>query len=93
MSLHRLKTLYCIAVIALGIILAVVGGIVGWIAAILILGGALPGWGVAERIFLAQAFDQAATFLEGLQLAGGASQQPDPIPQASHSQTRHSDQG
>ena len=44
MSLARLKTLYCIAVMAAGIILAARAGFIGWLAAILILSCALPAW-------------------------------------------------
>lgn len=46
MSLARLKTLYCIAVMAVGTLLAFFGGVVGWLAAVLILSSALPAWRV-----------------------------------------------
>lgn len=85
MSLRRIKTLYCLAVIAIGVLLAALGGWVGWLAAVLVLGGALPGWKAVERTFLAQALCQAATFLEGLRRADEASQPLDPAPQVSHS--------
>ena len=42
MSLRRITTLYCIAVIAIGVLLATLGGFVGWLAAMLVMGGALP---------------------------------------------------
>lgn len=42
MSFRRIKTLYCLAVIAIGVLLAALGGWIGWIAAVLVLGGALP---------------------------------------------------
>lgn len=44
MSLARLKTLYCIAVMAVGTLLAFFGGVVGWLAAVIILSSALPAW-------------------------------------------------
>ena len=44
MPLARLKTLYCIAAMAIGTLLAVLGGFVGWLAAVLILASALPAW-------------------------------------------------
>lgn len=44
MSLGQLKTLYCIAVMAIGTLLAFFGGIIGWLAAVLILTSALPAW-------------------------------------------------
>lgn len=42
MSLHKAKTLYCIAIIATGIILAVLAGPIGKVAAIALLAGTLP---------------------------------------------------
>jgi hypothetical protein len=42
MSLQRVKALYCIAVISIGILLASTGGFVGWAASIIVLCGALP---------------------------------------------------
>lgn len=42
MSLRRIKMLYCVAAIAIGILLAAVGGLVYWLAAACVLGGALP---------------------------------------------------
>lgn len=44
MSLVRLKTLYCIATMAISILLAFFGGWIGWLAAVLILASALPAW-------------------------------------------------
>lgn len=49
MSLRRIKTLYCLAVIAIGVLLAALGGWVGWLAAVLVLSGALPGWIMGVR--------------------------------------------
>lgn len=42
MSLRRIKTLYCVAVISVGILLASHGEIVSWAASVIVLGGALP---------------------------------------------------
>lgn len=42
MSLRRIKTLYCVAVISIALILACTGGLIGWVASIVLLGGALP---------------------------------------------------
>lgn len=42
MTLSRIKTLYCTAVIAIAIILDCVGGWIGWVTAIVVLSGALP---------------------------------------------------
>jgi membrane associated rhomboid family serine protease len=49
MSLRRIKTLYCLAVIAIGVLLAALGGWVGWLAAVLVLSGALPMFRVIGR--------------------------------------------
>jgi hypothetical protein len=40
--MRRVKTIYCLAVIAVAIVLSCTGGLVGWIAAIIVLAGALP---------------------------------------------------
>lgn len=45
MSLRRIKTLYCVAVISIGILLASHGEVVSWAASIIVLGGALPMFG------------------------------------------------
>lgn len=42
MSLARIKTLYCVAVIAIAIVLDCTGEIVGWATAVVMLAGALP---------------------------------------------------
>lgn len=49
MSLRKVKTLYCIAVMAIAIVLAVLGHWVGWVTAVVLLSGALPGWRLATR--------------------------------------------
>jgi hypothetical protein len=74
---RRAKTLFCVAAMAIGILLYVAGGVVYWVASITVLGGALPSWALIERAMLAHAFEQAATFLEELRPADEASQQPD----------------
>ena len=50
MSLRRMKTLYCVAVIAVSIMLANVGSIVYWLAAVTVLAGALPVFRAIQRI-------------------------------------------
>lgn len=42
MSLRRIKTLYCIAVIAIALILVDAAGVLGWVTAVVVLAGALP---------------------------------------------------
>lgn len=93
MSLQRMKTLFCIVVMALAVILVARAGGIGEIAAIILLTGALPGWTFAEKAMLARAFEQAATFLEVLQHADEASQPPDQVLQASPAQKQRARQG
>jgi hypothetical protein len=40
MSLERIKILYCLVAITLAIVLDCTGGVIGWIAAIVVLAGA-----------------------------------------------------
>lgn len=47
--MRRAKTIYCIAVIAIAVILASVGGLIGGIAAIVVLVGALPMFQAVKR--------------------------------------------
>lgn len=89
MSLHKAKTLFCIVAMAVGVLLFAVGSTPYWLASMIVLGGALPGWRLAEKAMLAQAFDQAATFLEGLRRADEASQQPDRVLQDSPAPKQH----
>lgn len=42
MSLSRVKTIYCVSVIAIALVLDCTGGAIGWIAAVVLLAGALP---------------------------------------------------
>lgn len=49
MTLRRIKVLYCVAVISIAVVLACVGGVVGWLTAIVMLGGALPVFGAIRR--------------------------------------------
>lgn len=45
MSLRRIKTLYCVAVISIAIVLVSQGSFVGWATAVVVLSGALPVFG------------------------------------------------
>lgn len=58
MSIRRLKTLYCISVIALALILAA-SGTIGYIAAIIMLTGALPMFRAVEWAASDQGADNA----------------------------------
>lgn len=64
MSLRRMKTLYCIAAMALAIILTWTGILLCWIAAVALLSGALPGWSIATRVASDQGADQALSVVE-----------------------------
>jgi hypothetical protein len=48
MTLRRMKTLYCVAVMAIGILLAA-SGMIGWITAVILLSSALPSWKAATH--------------------------------------------
>lgn len=50
MSLERIKNLYCIAVIAIAIVLDCTGEMIGWATAVVMLAGALPVFNCATRI-------------------------------------------
>ena len=63
MSLRRIKTLYCLAVIAIGVLLAALGGWIGWVAAVLVLSGALPMY---HSLIKAMARQNIAIFLDHL---------------------------
>lgn len=63
MSLRRMKTLYCVSVMAVALILAALAGPIGVIAAIVILAGALPGWKVAIRTAATSALRSAKATL------------------------------
>jgi predicted Na+-dependent transporter len=47
--MRRVKTIYCIAVIAIAIILVSFGQLIGWLAAIVVLAGALPMFRVVTQ--------------------------------------------
>lgn len=47
--MRRIKTLYCVAVIAIAIVLSCTGGLIGWITSIVVLAGALPMFRVVRR--------------------------------------------
>lgn len=40
--MRQVKTVYCVAVISVAVILASAAGLIGWVAAIIVLAGALP---------------------------------------------------
>lgn len=42
MSLRRVKTIYCASAITIALVLDCTGGMIGWIAAVVLLAGALP---------------------------------------------------
>ena len=48
--LERYKTLYCVIVMAAGVILAARAGFIGWLAAVLILSFALPAWRAVTEV-------------------------------------------
>lgn len=50
MTLRRVKTIYCLSIIAVAIILASHGGILEWAASIAMLAGALPVLRKAQRL-------------------------------------------
>ena len=49
MSLRRAKTLYCVTMIAVSVLLAAWGGALGCAAGALLLAGALPSWALIGR--------------------------------------------
>lgn len=62
--LERYKTLYCVAVMAAGVILAARAGFIGWLAAVLILAFALPAWRAVTRSAASQALLNTFILLE-----------------------------
>lgn len=64
MTLPRIKALYCIAVIAVAIILDWVGGWVGWVTAVVVLSGALPMFDALVRAASDQGADEAFNVVE-----------------------------
>lgn len=64
MSLRKAKTLYCIIVMAVALILAGLAGWIGQLAAIIILASALPGWRLITRAAATNALSGALTLLE-----------------------------
>lgn len=63
MSLRRAKTLYCIAVMAIGILLASTGELAYWIASVIVLGGALPLYRVMGHAVFDESLDDAESAL------------------------------
>lgn len=58
MSLRKVKTVYLIAVIVLAVLLATLGDVICWIAAIVLLVGALPMFKVMGRAFSEHLIDE-----------------------------------
>ena len=65
MSLRRVKNLYCVTMIAVSVLLAVWGGVLGCAAGALLLAGALPLFKVIGREFIAQGIARAADLIRG----------------------------
>ncbi len=63
MSLRRVKTLYCIAVMAIGILLASTGDLAYWLASVIVLGGALPLYRVMGHAAFDESLDDAESAL------------------------------
>lgn len=53
MSLHKAKTLYCVSVMALALILAARAGGIGEVTAVILLAGALPAWALIGKLWKA----------------------------------------
>ncbi len=64
MSLRRIKLLYCITVVAIAVILASFGQLIGWIAAVVVLAGALPMFGAVKRAAGDSAADETLRIVE-----------------------------
>lgn len=60
MSLHKAKTLFCIAAMAIAVLLVAAGGTVYWLASIIVLGSALPGWRFVTRSATNEGVEQGA---------------------------------
>lgn len=61
MALRRLKVLYCLVILFVSLILASLAGWVGQVAAVLLLGSALPGWQLIGRTWKAATLRDVAT--------------------------------
>lgn len=64
MSLRKAKTLFCIATIAIAVLLYAAGGAVYLMASIVVLGGALPSWELITKVVGDKATDDALTAFE-----------------------------
>lgn len=64
LSLHQAKTIYCLAVILIAVILAIVGGLVGWGVSIAMLAGALPLFNLVTRAAGDDAADETLKVVE-----------------------------
>jgi hypothetical protein len=64
MPLRRTKMLYCIIMIAIGVLLAANGSLIYWLTSVLVLSGALPGWRIITRAASDQGADEALSVVE-----------------------------
>lgn len=93
MTPYATRIIFLISAASVASLLLVSGGVVDAIAAIIVAAGARPGWWIAEKTMLAQAFEQAATFLECLQHVDEASPLPDQALRALPAQKRRARRG
>lgn len=63
MPLRRIKTLYCVTVMAVAVLLFAAGGIIYWAASIVLLAGALPIFRLIRRVVSDERFDEAESIL------------------------------
>jgi hypothetical protein len=63
MTLRKVKILYCIAMIAIGVLLAADGGWVYWLASVTILSVALPAFRLIRRVVSDERLDEAESIL------------------------------
>jgi hypothetical protein len=87
------RIIFLISAASVACLLLASGSVVNTIAAIVVAAGAKPSWWIVEKTMLAQAFEQAATFLEGLQRVDEASQRPDQVLRASPAQKQRARRG
>lgn len=63
MSLRKAKALYCVVIISIAVLLYAAGGIVYWIASVVLLGSALPVFRLVTRVVSDERFDEAESIL------------------------------
>lgn len=63
MPLRRIKTLYCVTVMAVAVLLFAAGGIIYWAASVVLLCGALPIFRLIRRVVSDERFDEAESIL------------------------------